>query len=162
MSDEKKGGFTFRKLLAWVLMITGAASILNFFAPLPIPTVGPLAIISGFTLLISGLIILNLKVMPWVKLLKDQDKSSQKPVIKIDPMLPVSILKIAKKHEGILTVSIVSVELDVPLDMAEAGLDECVRFGQATVDFDMKKEIKYYSFKEHMPEKIENKQIPDL
>jgi hypothetical protein len=77
-------------------------------------------------------------------------KTAKKQELK-DPLLPVRILKLAKAHRGILTLSIVAIELNVPLADAEAGLDECVRQGLATPDYDMGKEVKYYRFQEDIP-----------
>jgi hypothetical protein len=65
-----------------------------------------------------------------------------------DPLLPVRILKLAREHAGILTVAVVAMELDVPLDRAQAGLDECVRAGNALPDFDFARGHALYRFPE--------------
>jgi hypothetical protein len=66
----------------------------------------------------------------------------------IDPLLPVRILKLAKEQEGILSVAQVAMELNVPLDQAEAGLTECVRAGNAIPDYDIARAHALYRFPE--------------
>jgi len=65
-----------------------------------------------------------------------------------DPMLPVRILKLAREHAGILTVAQVAMALEVPLDQAHAGLEECVREGNALPDFDLSRGHAVYRFPE--------------
>jgi hypothetical protein len=72
------------------------------------------------------------------------------PVV-IDPLLPVRILRLAKKHGGILTVAEVAMELEVPLSHAEAGLGECVRAGNAVPDFDISRAHAVFRFPEFLP-----------
>lgn len=66
----------------------------------------------------------------------------------LDPLLPVQILKLAREHAGLLTVAVVAMELNVPLDQAQAGLDECVRAGNALPDFDFTRGHALYRFPE--------------
>jgi len=66
----------------------------------------------------------------------------------LDPLLPVRILKLARGHGGVLTVARVAMELNVPLDQAQAGLDECVRAGNALPDFDIPRGHAIYLFPE--------------
>jgi len=68
----------------------------------------------------------------------------------IDPLLPVRILKLARVHEGTLTVAEVAIELNVPLDHAEAGLAECVRAGNAIPDYDIARAHALYRFPEFL------------
>jgi len=65
-----------------------------------------------------------------------------------DPLLPVRILKLAREHAGILTVAQVAISLEVPLDQAHAGLEECVRAGNALPDFDLHRGHAVYRFPE--------------
>jgi hypothetical protein len=69
------------------------------------------------------------------------------PII-IDPLLPVRILKLAKEQGGTLTIAQVAMELTVPLDHAEAGLNECVRAGNAIPDYDIPRAHALYRFPE--------------
>jgi hypothetical protein len=69
------------------------------------------------------------------------------PVI-IDPLLPVRILRLAREQGGTLTVAQVAMELTVPLDHAEAGLNECVRAGNAIPDYDIPRAHALYRFPE--------------
>ncbi len=68
-----------------------------------------------------------------------------------DPMLPVRILRLAREHGGILTLAQVAMELNVPIPMAEAGLAECVRAGNAVQDYDIAHSHPLYRFPEFAP-----------
>ncbi len=70
---------------------------------------------------------------------------------KIDPLLPVRILKLAREKKGILSVADVAMGLEVPLDHAEAGLAECVRAGNALPDYDIGRAHAVYRFPEFLP-----------
>ena len=70
--------------------------------------------------------------------------------VSIDPLLPVRILKLAKGHGGILTVADVAMDLNVPLDQAEAGLSECVRAGNAVPDYDIPRAHAVFKFPEFL------------
>jgi hypothetical protein len=74
-------------------------------------------------------------------------RPGREPVI-IDPLLPVRILKLAREQGGTLTVAQVAMELTVPLDHAEAGLNECVRAGNAIPDYDIPRAHAFYRFPE--------------
>ena len=65
-----------------------------------------------------------------------------------DPLLPVRILKLARQMSGLLTVAQAAMELNVPLDQAQAGLDECVRAGNAFPDYDISRGHALYRFPE--------------
>jgi hypothetical protein len=66
----------------------------------------------------------------------------------LDPLLAVRILKLARQQHGILTVAQAAIELDVPLDQAQAGMDECVRAGNAVPDYDIARGHPVYRFPE--------------
>ena len=66
----------------------------------------------------------------------------------MDSLLPVRILKLAREHSGVLSVAQVAMELNVPLDQAQAGLDECVRSGNAFPDYDITHGHALYRFPE--------------
>jgi hypothetical protein len=72
------------------------------------------------------------------------------PVARIDPLLPVRILKLAKERAGTLTVAAIAMELNVPLDQAQAGIDECVRMGNAVPDYDIPHGHALYRFPEFL------------
>ena len=84
----------------------------------------------------------------WSKTASLRGKTPRRPVPVIDPLLPVRILKLAKSRGGILTVSEAAIELDVPLDHAEAGLEACVRAGNALPDYDVARGHMLYRFPE--------------
>jgi len=65
--------------------------------------------------------------------------------------VPVSILKLAREKGGLLTVSTVAMELGMPLDVAEAGLDECARRGAAASEYDEARNTVFYRFPEFLP-----------
>lgn len=76
--------------------------------------------------------------------------TQRRPPTVIDPLLPVRILKLAKAREGTLSVSDVAIELNVPLDHAEAGLEACVRAGNALPDYDVARGHMLYKFPEFL------------
>ncbi len=77
-------------------------------------------------------------------------KSQRRTPVIIDPLLPVRVLKLAKTREGTLSVSDVAIELNVPLDHAEAGLEACVRAGNALPDYDVARGHMLYRFPEFL------------
>ncbi|MCX7038706.1 MAG: hypothetical protein NT005_06200 [Spirochaetes bacterium] len=77
-------------------------------------------------------------------------RPQRRPPVDIDPLLPVRILKLAKTREGTLSVSDVAIELNVPLDHAEAGLEACVRAGNALPDYDVARGHMLYRFPEFL------------
>jgi hypothetical protein len=74
---------------------------------------------------------------------------------RIDPLLPVRVLKLAESRSGVVTVSSVAMALNVGLDECQLALDELVRKGAATVDVDLATGIATYSFPEFLPHTIE-------
>ena len=148
------------RVIGYGLVILGGLSVVNFFSPIPIPTVGASALISGFLFMAAGAVALIPDKRGLLAKIRLLSKTRSRPAAPIDPMLPVRILKLAREQRGVLTVSTVAVELSVPLDKAQAGLDECVRNGQAAADFDMTRETTYYSFPEFLPPPAEKPDPP--
>jgi len=72
---------------------------------------------------------------------------------RIDPLLPVRVLKLAEARSGVVTVSSVAMALNVGLDECQLALDELVRKGAANVDVDMNTGVASYSFPEFLPRK---------
>ena len=70
---------------------------------------------------------------------------------RIDPLLPVRVLKLAESRSGIVTISSVAMALNVGLDECQLALDELVRKGAANVDVDMSTGVASYSFPEFLP-----------
>jgi hypothetical protein len=83
----------------------------------------------------------------------EADSRPQGP--RIDPLLPVRVLKLAESHEGCLTVSVVAMALNVGLDECQSALDELVRKGAANVDVDLSTGVASYRFPEFLPHTIE-------
>jgi hypothetical protein len=75
---------------------------------------------------------------------------------KIDPLLPVRVLKLAESRSGVITVSTVAMALNVGLDECQLALDELVRKGAANVDVDLSNGVASYSFPEFLPHAIED------
>lgn len=75
-------------------------------------------------------------------------KTARRSTPDIDPLLPVRILRLARQRAGSLTVSQAAIELDIPLDHAEAGLEACVRTGSALPDYDVARGHLVYRFPE--------------
>jgi hypothetical protein len=147
--SDTQGSGRGRKVLGWILVVLGALSVVDFFSPVPIPSVGAAALISGGVVLVAGLGVLRLGGLNWKALLSRGSRSRTK--IAIDPLLPVSILKLARERGGELTVSAVAIALSVSLDQAEVGLEECVRRGAATADYDEAHAVVLYRFPEFLP-----------
>lgn len=154
MAKEKSGGRG-RKILGYGLLGLGALSVLDFFSPIPIPTVGLAAFASGALIMAGGLYVLYLRDMDWKGLLRKMvsrppggAESKRTPV---DPMVPVAILKLAQQKNGVLTVSMVSMALNLPLPVAEAGMEECVQRGAATPEYDEVRGTMAYRFQEFLP-----------
>lgn len=153
-AEEDRGGRG-RRVLGWSLVAVGALSILDFFSPVPIPTIGGVAILSGAILVAGGLGLVYLRGGGWKRLagavsggrLPGGSEASRP----LDPLVPVSILRLAREKGGVLSVSTVAMELGLPLDVAEAGLDECARRGAAASEYDEAKSTTVYRFPEFLP-----------
>jgi hypothetical protein len=83
------------------------------------------------------------------------EPSGKAPPPRIDPLLPVRVLKLAESRGGTVTVSAVAMALNVGLDECQLALDELVRKGAASVDVDFATGIANYSFPEFLPHTIE-------
>ena len=80
---------------------------------------------------------------------------SRGPESRIDPLLPVRVLKLAESHSGSLTVSSVAMALNVGLDECQLALDDLVRKGAANVDVDLSTGVASYRFPEFLPHTID-------
>ncbi len=153
MADGKPAR-RWKRALGYGLVAFGVLSIIDFFSPIPIPTTGMSAILSGTLFIIGGAYFLSgggwLAYLRRWAATRDKSPSRTKPQL-ADPLLPVEILRLASNRRGELTVSTVAMELNVPLDQAAAGLDECVRRGNALVDYDMDRLHATYRFPEFTP-----------
>jgi hypothetical protein len=84
---------------------------------------------------------------------RHQPESQVRDRVRIDPLLPVRVLKLAEARSGVVTVSSVAMALNVGLDECQLALDELVRKGAANVDVDMNTGLASYSFPEFLPRK---------
>lgn len=140
-----------RKVFGIGSILVGIVNILNFYSPIPIPTVGLSAFIVGGIFIASGLLILNtgpgssgrLRV-PLSKLFR----SLASPKKKLDPLLPVRVLKLASERSGELTVSAVAMALNITLEDAQAALDDLMGKGAATAEVELSTGVTTYSFPE--------------
>jgi hypothetical protein len=156
MADKGKRAGRGRRILGYVLTGLGILSIVDFFSPIPIPTVGASAFISGSILVGAGLFALYYRKVDWQGLFRriagrpriGSEPASRPP---IDPLVPVSILKLARDRGGILTVAMASMALEISLDIAEAGMEECVKKGMATPEYDEDRSTVTYRFPEFLP-----------
>jgi hypothetical protein len=144
-----------KRILGYILLGFGVLSVIDFFSPIPIPTTflgafftGGIAIVAGAWLLTGGGWLAYLK--RWAAT-RNAGSIQQPGRVRFDPLLPVEILRLAREHEGILTVSNVAIGLNVPLDQANAALEECVRQGNAFPDYDIDRQHAVYRFPEFMP-----------
>jgi hypothetical protein len=83
----------------------------------------------------------------------DRNSSSR-----IDPLLPVRVLKLAESHAGVLTVSVVAMALNVGLDECQIALDDLVRKGAASEDVDFSTGVATYRFPEFLPRSVDGAQ----
>jgi hypothetical protein len=144
-----------KRVFGYILVAFGVLSILDFSSTIPIPTTflgafftGGIAIAAGAWLLTGGGWLTYLK--RWAAT-RDRGPGPKQDTVRFDPLLPVEILRLARERGGLLTVSNVSIELNVPLDQAGAALEECVRRGNAFPDYDIDRQHAVYRFPEFMP-----------
>ncbi|WP_304225558.1 hypothetical protein [Gracilinema caldarium] len=158
-----------RKFFGNLFIILGFLNIANFWAPRPIPTVGPSAIIIGLLLIGTGVFIKldrdNQGNIKWDRLAslfrsskalsseKEQrshgQRTTERPLA--DPLIAVRVLRLAEQKRGLLSVSQTAMELNIPLSDAEAGLDECVARGTASIEVDTNTGLAFYRFPEFLP-----------
>ena len=81
--------------------------------------------------------------------------AASSPSGRIDPLLPVRVLKLAEARKGLLTVSAVAMALNVGLDECQSALDELVKKGAAIVDVDISTGVATYQFPEFLPHTTE-------
>jgi hypothetical protein len=144
-----------KRIIGYILLSFGILSIIDFFSPIPIPTTflgafftGAIAIGAGAWMLTGG------GWLPYLKrwaATRSGSTSRHADSVRFDPLLPVEIIRLAPKHDGILSVSVVATELNVPLDQAAAALEECVRLGNAFPDYDIDRQHAMYRFPEFTP-----------
>jgi hypothetical protein len=87
---------------------------------------------------------------------RHQSESQLRERPRIDPLLPVRVLKLAEARSGVVTVSSVAMALNVGLDECQLALDELVRKGAANVDVDLSTGVSSYSFPEFLPHRVED------
>lgn len=138
-----------RRSLGYTALVLGGISTFVFLSPLfPI---GIEAFIVGGIFFCAGAVALGGKrICEFFQRLRSARPTQRKSVEPVDPLFPVRILKLAKEHGGVLTITAVAIAFSVPLDRAEAGLDACVRSGNATVNFDIPRGYAVYSFPEFL------------
>jgi len=156
MAEDGKTKKRWKRILSYVLIGFGILSILDLFSPIPIPTTGIVAVVSGAIAITAGFYLLYLSDMDWVGFLKrtvsrKEEREKADLDAGLDPMVPVEILRIARGKGGLLTVSTAAMELNMPLGIVEAGLRECVRRGAAQEDFDEAHSTVVYRFPEFLP-----------
>ncbi|MFQ3547277.1 MAG: hypothetical protein SNJ56_02985 [Termitinemataceae bacterium] len=158
----------FRKFLSILMFVFGFLNIANFMAPRPIPTVGPSAFIVGLLFIAAGVYFRmerdSTGKIQWGRLkyilkgsenyghdnTKATSNGKDSPASAVDPMITVRVLHLAKEKKGILSISQTAMELNIPLDIAERALDECVSRGIAQIDFDSTNGLAYYRFPEFL------------
>jgi hypothetical protein len=150
-----------RSIAGTICIVIGVLSILNFWAPVPVPTVGPSAFISGGLLILLGLFLRMPRDgsgrIEWGRLAGLLRASGggtgakAAPPRIADPLLTVKVLRLASESKGKLSVSQAAMNLDVPLDTAQAALDECALKGVAYIDIDNDTGISSYCFPEFLP-----------
>ncbi len=145
-----------RKLFGTILIAAGLANILNFWAPVPVPTVGITAFIIGGLCIGAGVLLRRSRsnhsridsLHNGFDALQSQNTHLKTSAGSVDPLLAVRVLRLAAESKGSLTVSRVAMDLNVPLDAAEAALEECVMKGTASMEVDGITGITHYVFPE--------------
>jgi hypothetical protein len=142
-----------KKIIGNIFIVFGILNIINFWAPRPIPTVGLSAILVGAFFIISGMILRipdTSGKIRWDRLIrsKNSTKNEKKEKITFDPLLSVRVLKLASQKKGRLTVAQTAISLEIPIDQAEASLDDCVTRGIARIEIDPATGLTYYYFSE--------------
>jgi len=148
-----------RKIAGIGCIAFGALNILNFWAPVPIPTVGASAFIAGAIFIGLGIFLRAPRSdsgrVEWGRFanLSRNDAGANGKAVSgaADPLLSVKALRLAAESRGVLTVSLVAMKLNVPLDTAQAALDECAIKGAAYINIDGETGIPRYCFPEFMP-----------
>ncbi len=157
-----------RRFFSYASLAIGAVNILNFWAPRPIPTIGPSAFIIGGIFIVFGLILrsdpnsrINWKGLAGLISRKASLDKSGRPLSPgetaartngpQDRLLPVRVLKLASENGGHLTIAQTAIELSVPLDEAEKALDECAAKGAAYIDIEPSNGLAIYRFPEYLP-----------
>jgi len=142
-----------RRIAGIACIAFGALNILNFMAPMPVPTVGLGAFIVGVAFIGLGL---YLRLSGGDSGSADGARIGRTPGSSLaaggdDPLLSVRALRLASESKGVLTVSQTAMKLNVSLDEATAALDECALKGAAYISVDDSTGISSYCFPEFMP-----------
>jgi hypothetical protein len=148
-----------QRIIGYTLLAVGVASI--FVGASPLFPIGLEAFLIGTVFLAAGAWVLaGRELRATVRRLialrmaqrrgarRGADRGESSPA---DPLLPVRILRLAKDHAGVVTLALVAMALDVPLDQAEAGLSACVRAGNAVADYDVTHGHASWRFPEFLP-----------
>lgn len=149
-SEERRGMSKWRRVLGYAAIVCGGISVFVFASP--IFPIGIEGFFVGAAFFAAGIWALAGKELSSLTRKAAGIRwRARKPAVRIDPLLPVSILRLARERGGILTVSEAAIGLNVPLDQAEAGLRACVRSGAAVEDFDIPRGYSLFSFPEFLP-----------
>jgi hypothetical protein len=133
-----------RRFLGYAALVTGGASMVVFVSP--IFPIGVEAFMVGG--LFFGAAAWALAGPEIGRAFRGLVRTLPRATVSIDPLLPVRILKLARGHDGFLTLSEVAIELGVPLDQAQEGLRVCVQAGNAVEDFDVSRGYSLFRFPE--------------
>jgi hypothetical protein len=138
-----------KRRLGWVVTIFGGMSIFACLSPL-FPEIGlPAFFLGAGSIAVGAWLLSEGRVREWLRRWA-RTREPARPT-GLDPLLPVEVLRLARRHAGVLTVTTVAMELNVPLDQAAAALDECVRRGNALADYDIERQHALYRFPEFAP-----------
>ena len=141
---------SFKKILGTVLVVLGVISI-------TLPFTREFILIS-LILIAFGTVTIAREVGDKERvgsMRRDRAPEAKGTSSRIDPLLPVRVLKLAESRRGSLTVSAVAMALNVGLDECQLALDELVRKGAANVDIDLSTGVANYVFPEFLPHTIE-------
>ncbi len=155
-----------RRVIGWIAVACGAAFVLLGAMPifqgihLEGVFIGLAAFIGGAWVLVGPEVRRSFRQLVGVWARQGRRDRSEREARRgaesaADPLLAVRILRLAREHGGLLTLAQVAMELNVPLQSAEAGLEECVRAGNALADYDIAHSHPVYRFPEFAPPQVD-------
>jgi hypothetical protein len=116
-AHRRRESMASRRRWGRVLIVIGALTLIDSCAPIPIPLVGPPAIVIGAILMVAGFLLSNRGA-----------KTRQ----------TTEAIMVAAKYKNKLTVTRLAYEMDVSPERAQAIIDQLIKNGIAEVDLDAK------------------------
>jgi hypothetical protein len=129
------------------LMVMGVVSTVVFLSPI-FPIGVEALLVGGIFFAAAAWVQRPPEFDAW---LRGAGRLKLRPRVSFDPLLPVEVLRLASRRQGVLTTADVAMALNVPLDQAQAALQDCVRSGHAVEDFDDARGTSRFKFLQFVP-----------